>query len=83
VVNGADGKPETVAYHMLPAMLLNEVQKQSRVNRQLVRNNQELQREVDALRQKITQVDALTARMDALERRAHASSSERLAVVMH
>jgi hypothetical protein len=30
VVNGADGKPETVAYHVPPAMLLNEVQKRAR-----------------------------------------------------
>jgi hypothetical protein len=30
VVRDADGKPETVAYQALPAMLLNEVQKQSR-----------------------------------------------------
>jgi hypothetical protein len=29
VVDGADGKPQTVAYHLLPAMLLNELKKQS------------------------------------------------------
>src|SRR5208282_1652664 len=30
VIDGADGKPETVAYQVLPAMLLNEVQKQAK-----------------------------------------------------
>jgi hypothetical protein len=30
VISDADGKPETVAYHLLPAMLLNEVQKLAR-----------------------------------------------------
>jgi hypothetical protein len=30
VVNGADGKPQTVAYHLLAAMLLNELQKKDR-----------------------------------------------------
>jgi len=28
VVNNKDGQPETVAYHLLPAMLLNELQKE-------------------------------------------------------
>ena len=28
VVNNKDGQPETVAYHVLPAMLLNELQKE-------------------------------------------------------
>jgi hypothetical protein len=30
VISDADGRPERVAYHLLPAMLLNEVQKQAR-----------------------------------------------------
>ena len=32
VTYGADGQVETVAYHLLPAMLLNEMQKQVRKN---------------------------------------------------
>jgi hypothetical protein len=31
VATGADGKPYTVKYHVLPALLLNEIQKQERV----------------------------------------------------
>jgi len=31
VARGRDGQPETVLYHILPAMLLNEVQKQQRL----------------------------------------------------
>jgi chromosome segregation ATPase len=33
VTYGDDGKPESVAYHLLPAMMLNEMQKQVRENR--------------------------------------------------
>src|SRR5260370_35629908 len=32
VAYGADGKPESVMYHVFPAMLLNEVQKQAHQN---------------------------------------------------
>jgi hypothetical protein len=41
VVNGADGKPETVAYHLLPAILLNELQKQAHAVQELRRANQQ------------------------------------------
>jgi hypothetical protein len=87
VVNGTDGKPQTVAYHLLPAMLLNELQKQARTNRQLVRENAGLQKEVDAL--KHAKIDVLTkqnalfaARLDALEEEARATQPERLAATM-
>jgi hypothetical protein len=89
VVNGADGKPQTVAYHLLPAMLLNELQKRARTNRQLVRENTGLQKEVDALKQKVVKIDALTkqnalfaARLDALEQQARATQPERVAATM-
>jgi hypothetical protein len=90
VVNGADGKPETVAYHLLPAMLLNEVQKQSRELAQKDLENAALQREVNALKLRVTQIDALAkvnavfaARLDALERQARVSRPERLAAATH
>jgi trimeric autotransporter adhesin len=72
VINDADGKPQTVAYHLLPAMLLNEVQKK---DKQIVA----LQKEVGALKQKVTQIDAMATRLDALEREARVSRPERRA----
>ncbi len=97
VIRGENGEPETVAYHMLPAMLLNEVQKQARADQGRDRQTQglasqleptdteiaTLQREVGALKQKLTKVDALAARLDALERQAHASRPERVASATH
>jgi len=32
VATGADGKPYSVKYHVLPALLLNEVKEQHRIN---------------------------------------------------
>lgn len=76
VVNGADGKPQTVAYQVLPAMLLNELQKK---DRQIAA----LQQQLNALQKKSIEFDArMNARMDALEQSARASSSERLAAAM-
>jgi len=67
-----DGKPKTVAYQELPAMLLNEVQKQERENQrlagQLAQKDQQivaLQRQLGALAQKVAQIHALTARLNA------------------
>jgi hypothetical protein len=73
VVNGADGNPETVAYHLLPAMLLNEVQKKDK--------------QIAALQQELAAVQktnaTIVARLDALERQARASRPERLAATIH
>jgi hypothetical protein len=87
VIEGSDGRPETIAYQMLPAMLLNEVQKQARTDerlaRELARKDAQiaaLQREVGALKQATSQVDALAARLNALEQQAHASRPEHLAL---
>jgi len=86
VVRGADGKVETVAYQMLPAMLLNEVQKQARANQQPARRVEQkdaqiamLQRQVVAMQKKNVEIDALAARLDALERQTRASRPDRLA----
>jgi hypothetical protein len=39
VVYGADGKPESVAYHVLPTLLLNEFQKQQQTLLAMERSN--------------------------------------------
>lgn len=82
VIRGDDGKPETVAYHLLPAMLLNEAQKQAHELSQKDEQIATLQREVSALKQKVTQIDALSARLDALELQARTSGGEHLASAM-
>ncbi len=86
VIHGPDGKVETVAYHMLPAMLLNEVQKQARANQRLAHQLAQrdaqiatLQRQVLAMQKKNVEIDTLAARLDALERQARASGRDRLA----
>ena len=89
VIDGADGKPETVAYQVLPAMLLNQVQKQSRANQELARQLAQkdaqiaaLQRQLVALQKKNSEIDALAGRLDALERQARASRPDRLAAAL-
>lgn len=81
VVRDAGGKPETVAYHVLPAMLLNELQKQGRMLARKADQITALQREVAALRHKVRRIEALTERLDALDT-AHASKPGRLAAAM-
>ena len=89
VVDGTDGKPEAVAYQVLPAMLLNEVQKQAREYRQLaLRLAQKdvqiaaLQKQLETLRRKDAQIDALSERLNALERQVRATRPEHLASAM-
>lgn len=76
VVSGPDGKPETVAYHLLPAMLLNELQKQARADR---RRDQELAEKDGQITELKRQLANLATRLDALEQQAHASRPERFA----
>jgi hypothetical protein len=83
VIHDADGKVATVAYHMLPAMLLNEVQK---LARQLDRKDEQiatLERQVAAMQKKSAAIEALAARLDVLERQAHVPESDRLLVASH
>ena len=73
VVDGTDGRPETVEYQVLPAMLLNEVQKQSR---QLARKDAQIaaiQRQLVALQKRNSEIDEVAVRLDALERQARAA----------
>jgi hypothetical protein len=87
VIHGRDGEVEAVAYLMLPAMLLNEIQKQAHTNQQLARHLEEkdeqiasLQREVAAIQKENVEIQTLATRLDALERQAHASELNRLTV---
>src|SRR5208282_286661 len=86
VIDGADGKPETVAYQVLPAMLLNEVQKQARDKdaqiAALRRQVASQEKQIDALKKKDGQIDALVERMNALERQARLARPEHLASAM-
>ena len=82
VIEDNDGKPETVAYQVLPAMLLNELQKQSR---QLARKDAQIaamQRQLVALEKKNSEIDALAERLHALEHQARASRPDRLATAV-
>jgi hypothetical protein len=72
VTCGADGEPETVLYHELPAMLLNELQKQ---DRQLDRDEAEagerrrsMDRQEDASRTREARIEALRDRIAELEK---------------
>jgi Chaperone of endosialidase len=63
VTYGDDGKPLSVAYHLLPAMLLNELQKK---DAQIA----ELRRQVKSLQKENARIDGLAARLSALEQQA-------------
>src|SRR5271157_1231504 len=82
VIDGSDGKAETVAYQVLPAMLLNEVQKQSKEKdaqiTALRRQVASQEKQIDARKKKDTQNDALAERMNALERQARLARPEHL-----
>jgi len=81
-----DGKAEGVRYDQLPAMLLNEMQKQVKQNQQQARRVGQLtaqvtllNRRIDALKKKDAQIDALTERIDAVERQVRLARPEHLA----
>ncbi len=60
VVYDEQGRPETVRYHLLSSMLLNELQKQHRLN-------QEQQAEIGRLRSVERELVAINARLADLE----------------
>jgi hypothetical protein len=82
VTYGDDGKAQSVAYQMLPAMLLNELQKQARENRWKDEQIAALQKQVESLQKETARIDGLTARLCALERRADRTRPERLTAAM-
>ncbi len=61
-----DGEPYSVRYHVLPSLLLNEIQKQQRVN-------EEQQQVVEEQQQVIA---ALTGRLDTVEQQLAAVSAD-------
>ena len=86
VVYGTDGKVETVAYQMLPAMLLNEIQKLARAGQQFARQLQQkdaqiatLQRQLVAIQKKKVEIGTITARLEVLERQTRASRPDIMA----
>jgi hypothetical protein len=68
VVSNTDGQPETVAYHLLPAMLLNELQKEhgQLAAQETVIHAQASQ--IAKLEAEASEVDALKRRLAELER---------------
>ena len=66
VILDENGLPETVAYHMLPALLLNELQKEQEVNRaqseKLARQEEQLA-EMRLLEEKLAAVEKLVANL--------------------
>jgi hypothetical protein len=68
VVLNKDGQPETVAYHLLPAMLLNELQKehgQIKADEKVIHDQAA---QIAKLEAKASEVEALKARLADLER---------------
>jgi hypothetical protein len=84
VVTNQDGQPETVAYHLLPALLLNELQKEHRLNleqtAQLGVQGERIlaqQRQIDeqksqlvAMQHKAAEIDDVKAKLQDLQKLA-------------
>jgi hypothetical protein len=64
VILDENGLPETVAYHLLPALLLNELQKEQELNRaqsEKLARQEELLAEMRLLEEKLAAVETLVA----------------------
>ena len=86
VTHGPDGKVESVRYELLPALLINEAQRQAKESKQkdaqiaaLQRRIVSQQHQITALQKKDAQIDALAQRMNALERQVRSAKPEHLA----
>jgi hypothetical protein len=64
VVYGEDGKPETVSYHLLATLLLNEVQKEHRVSERLQGQVQAQAEQLAAMRQEIAVLAEVVGRVE-------------------
>lgn len=89
VTHTADGKIQGVRYDLLPALLINEIQKQASDAKrkdaqiaELKRQAEAQRREIAALKKKDSQIDALAERMSALEQQARAPKLQHLASTM-
>jgi hypothetical protein len=80
VVYDQNGEPQTVRYHFVNAMLLNEVQKQARRIAAQEREINALREQVRQTAEQARQIEALTARLEQLEttvsRQGHAPAVE-------
>jgi hypothetical protein len=75
VTYGDDGKPISVAYHLLPAMLLNELQKQVKENRRKDAQIAALRRQVESLQDQTARIEK---RLSALSQQTRALGPENL-----
>jgi hypothetical protein len=57
VASDRDGKPYSVSYHALPALLLNELQRQSRENRDQSRTIAEQRRAIESLEARLAELE--------------------------
>jgi hypothetical protein len=87
VVNNKDGQPETVAYHLLPALLLNELQKEHRLNleqtAQLGAQRERIlaqQRQIDEQKSQLVSMQRKTAEIDDVK--AKLQDLQRLAILL-
>jgi len=67
VIYGKDGKPETVAYHALATLLLNELQKDHRVMQAQSEELTALRRDNEAQAARVASLEKQTARIAVLE----------------
>ena len=89
VTHTEDGKVQGVRYDLLPALLINEIQKQASDAKRKDAQIAELKRQVEAqrraiaaLKKKDSQIDALAERMSALEQQARTPELQHLASTM-
>jgi len=73
-----DGKPLTVRYQELNAMLLNEVQKQARDNKELSQENRELRAEDRELRSEDRELRSQVAQIREAQAREHAAQQREI-----
>jgi hypothetical protein len=62
VLNGPDGRPYTVNYHLLPTLLVSAYQREHRVVESLTQEVQALRQTLDELRARLAELEALVAR---------------------
>jgi tRNA G37 N-methylase Trm5 len=67
VVLNKEGQPETVAYHLLPVLLLNELQKEHRLNLQAKAELAAQRKTVAVLVKQSAEVGELRVEIDRLE----------------
>jgi cell division protein FtsB len=82
VVYGEDGKPETVSYHLLATLLLNEVQKEHRVSERLQGQVQAQAEQLAALQRdneiQATRMAALEQQVAVLAKAAERAEKDRM-----